>query len=100
LDDEIVLVPAQIPPWQISPDVQALPSSHAALFGAFTQPSIGSQESSVHGLSSSQFAGVHDKHDNVVEVLKGMKSIEPPLLFGVSTWSPDPPGAGPDGAPQ
>ena len=54
----------------------------------------------MHGLSSSQFAGVHDKHDNVVEVLKGMKSIEPPLLFGVSTWSPDPPGAGPDGAPQ
>src|SRR5881397_2508642 len=46
--------PMHLPPPQASPVVQALPSSHGAVFGVWTQPLFGSQESSVQGLSSSQ----------------------------------------------
>jgi hypothetical protein len=46
--------PWQLPPLQASPVVQALPSSHAAALFVWTQPVAGTQESSVHGLLSSQ----------------------------------------------
>ena len=44
----------QAPARQASPTVQALPSSHAAVVGAKTQPVIASQLSAVQGLVSSQ----------------------------------------------
>jgi hypothetical protein len=46
--------PEQLPPEQTSPAVQALLSLHFAEFGVFTQPLKRLQESSVHGLLSSQ----------------------------------------------
>ena len=46
--------PTQLPPAQVSAVVQALPSSQAAVLFVCTQPRTGSQESSVHGLPSSQ----------------------------------------------
>ena len=51
-------VPAQAPPLHVSPDVQALPSSQAALFGVKVQPLTGLQLSSVHTLLSLQPSGV------------------------------------------
>jgi len=42
--------------------VHALPSSHPAVFGAWTQPVVAVQESSVHGLPSSQFGGGPPTH--------------------------------------
>ena len=49
-------VPAwQLPPPQMSPAVQASPSSQAAVLLVCTQPEPGTQESSVHGLLSLQF---------------------------------------------
>ncbi len=46
----------QLPPPQWSPVVQALPSLHGALLGVCAQPLALTQESSVHGLLSSQFS--------------------------------------------
>jgi hypothetical protein len=46
--------PAHVPFAQVSPVVHALPSSHAAVLLALTQPVAGRQESSVHGLLSLQ----------------------------------------------
>ena len=47
--------PTHVPPEQVSLVVQALPSSQDAVLLTWTQPLTGSQESSVHGLPSSQF---------------------------------------------
>jgi hypothetical protein len=44
----------QLPPPQVSPIVQALPSSHEAVLLVWTQPVAGLQLSSVHALSSLQ----------------------------------------------
>src|SRR2546425_1208362 len=49
--------PVHRPFEQTSPVVQALPSSQARVFAAWTQPLPGSQESSVQGLPSSQSSG-------------------------------------------
>src|SRR5439155_24612025 len=46
--------PMHVPAPQASPVVEALPSSHGAVFGVWTQPLPESQESSVQGLPSSQ----------------------------------------------
>ena len=54
--------PVHAPAWQVSVRVHALPSSHAAVFGAWTQPVAAVQESSVHGLPSSQFGGGPPTH--------------------------------------
>src|SRR5262249_26144711 len=55
-----VAPPAQVPPWQLSPTVQALPSSHVlpSATGGWTQPSAASHVSVVQTLLSSQFIGV------------------------------------------
>jgi hypothetical protein len=45
----------QVPPPQVSPVVQALPSLQALVLLVWTQPLPGSHESFVHGLLSSQF---------------------------------------------
>src|SRR5438093_583979 len=49
--------PTQAPPAQVSAVVQALPSLHGKVFGAFTQPVAGSHESVVHTLASLQLIG-------------------------------------------
>jgi hypothetical protein len=59
--------PSAGPPWQVPPPhvsfvVQALPSLHGAVLGVWMQPVVppkpdGMQESSVHGLLSSQLSG-------------------------------------------
>src|SRR4029077_5463820 len=46
--------PWRVPPEPVSLVVQALPSSHGAVFGVWTQPVAGLQESSVQPLPSSQ----------------------------------------------
>ena len=48
----------QMPPLHVSLLVQALPSSQGAVLLLCVQPLVGSQESSVHGLVSSQSSGV------------------------------------------
>jgi hypothetical protein len=50
--------PAQRPPPQVSPKVQASPSSQELLFGANAQPLLGLHESSVQTFPSSQGNGV------------------------------------------
>src|SRR5207244_3011941 len=49
--------PTQAPPAQVSAVVQALPSLHGKVFGAFTQPVAGSHESVVPTLPSTQLGG-------------------------------------------
>ncbi len=51
----LMATPAQAPPPHASPLVQALPSSHAMVLAALTQPALGSQLSVVHTLLSLQF---------------------------------------------
>jgi hypothetical protein len=46
-------VPAQVPLWQVSLRVQALPSSQAAVLKAWKQPLAGLQLAEVQGLASS-----------------------------------------------
>ena len=59
LSSQFVVAPgAQLPFWQMSPTVHALPSLHAAVVLACWQALTGSQLSIVHGLPSSQFSGV------------------------------------------
>ena len=48
----------QEPPWQVSPEVQALPSLQTATFALCWQPLVGSQLSLVHGLVSSQLTAL------------------------------------------
>ena len=50
----LIALPEQLPPPQMSPEVQGFPSSQPFVFGTLTQPLAGSQESLVHGLPSSQ----------------------------------------------
>ena len=54
--------PVQVPAWQVSLRVHALSSSQPAVFDAWTQPVTAVQESSVHGLPSSQFGGGPPTH--------------------------------------
>ena len=49
---QVMVVPAQVPPPQTSPEVQALPSLQAAVLLVKTQPVAGLQESFVQGLLS------------------------------------------------
>src|SRR2546423_810969 len=53
---------------QTSLVVQALPSSHGAVFGVWTQPLAGSQESSVQGLPSSQLSSGPPAHAPAAQV--------------------------------
>ena len=59
-----MLPPAQTPPWQVSPKVQALPSLQVvpSVTGLFWQPSVGLQVSVVQGLPSSQLRGGPPRH--------------------------------------
>jgi hypothetical protein len=53
---QVTAAPAwHVPPPQLSPIVQALPSSHALVLFVWTHPVVGLQLSSVHGLLSLQF---------------------------------------------
>ena len=55
--------PTQTPAAQVSPVVQALPSSHDSMLSTLTQPRTESHESLVHGLPSSQSSGAPPTHD-------------------------------------
>ena len=58
---QVALEPAlHLPPWQLSPWVQALPSLQGAATLPWTQPVLGSQLSVVQGLASSQPSGAPD----------------------------------------
>src|SRR5262245_44174781 len=73
-------VPAHWPAVQMSPVVQALPSSHGLAFGAKTHPSTGSQLSSVQLLLSTQLsAGVPPSHAPVVGLQASTPSQTVPL---------------------
>jgi hypothetical protein len=51
--------PRQTPTAQVSPVVQALPSSHDAVFSTWTHPSVASHASSVQGLPSLHPVATH-----------------------------------------
>src|SRR5438445_335288 len=60
--------PTHVPPEHVSLVVQALPSSHGTVFGVWTQPLAGSQESSVQGLPSSQLSSGPPAHAPAAQV--------------------------------
>src|SRR5205823_3963178 len=81
------------PPEQISPDVQAFPSSHAAALFVWTQPAAGSHESFVQPLPSLQFGAgppTHDPPAHVSLVVQAFASSQAAALF---VWTQ--PAAGP-----
>src|SRR5262245_30034467 len=77
--------PEQLPPEHASPEVQAFPSSHGFALYAWTQPVDGSQESSVHGFSSSQSVGLDWLHwlTESVTTIVSMFCPDPPVLESV-----------------
>src|SRR5207244_700655 len=79
--------PTHRPPAQVSAVVQAFPSSQAAVFGVWTQPVAGLQESSVHGLPSSQFAGGPPTHLPAAHVSPAVHAFPSSqgAVFGVFT---------------
>jgi hypothetical protein len=79
----------QAPPLQVSPAVQAFPSSQAAVLFVFWQPSTGSQESSVQILPSSQFGGAPPTQApplQVSPVVQASASSQAAVLFVF--WQP------------
>ncbi len=74
---------AQAPPVHTSPTVQALPSSHGALFGTNWQPNLGSQLSVVQGFPSLQATGVPPPQLPVAQVsatVQGLPSSQAAVL--------------------
>jgi len=86
--------PAQVPPPHVSPVVQAFPSSHGALLFVWTHPIVvGSQESVVQGLPSSQFGGAPPAQVpplHVSPVVQALPSLHGALLFA---WTHPPAGS-------
>src|SRR3989441_683337 len=79
--------PTHRPPVQVSAVVQAFPSSQGAVFGVFTQPLAGLQESSVQTFPSSQFRGgppTHRPPAQVSAVVQAFPSSQG-AVFGVFT---------------
>src|SRR5437870_873894 len=82
--------PTQTPPAQVSAVVHALPSLHGRVFGAFTQPVAGSQESVVHTFASSQLGAgppTHVPFAQVSAVVQALPSSHG-KVFGVPTHTP------------
>src|SRR5258706_16240678 len=82
--------PTHAPALHTSPFVQAEPSSHGFVFGAFTHPVPGSQLSSVHAFESSQLGGVPGSQRPVVG-LQVSRPSQASLLeqgTGVATQAP------------
>src|SRR5207244_3747241 len=78
--------PAHAPPEQTSFVVQALPSLHAAVLFACTQPEAGWQESLVQTLPSLQLGGVPGLQMLFVQVsvpLQALPSAQSPLVAQV-----------------
>jgi hypothetical protein len=67
--------PLQVPPPHVSFVVQAFPSSHEFVLLVWTQPVAGSQESSVHGLLSSQPTAVPGWHDPPPQVSFAVQAL-------------------------
>jgi hypothetical protein len=80
---------AQVPPWQVSTPLQALPSEHDVplVTAVFLQPVVWSQESAVHGLLSLQFGAVPDAHDPAWQVSAPLHALpsehDVPSITGV-----------------
>lgn len=73
-------VATQDPPLQWSPVVQAFPSLHGAALFTCTQPVRGSQESSAHGLPSSQASDPVTTQDPLLQrspVVHAFPSLQP-----------------------
>src|SRR6185369_9749960 len=76
--------PAHAPAAQVSPTVQALPSSHGALLSVCVHPVAGSQLSVVHTLPSSQSGAGPPTHwppAHVSLVVQSLPSLQGPPLF-------------------
>jgi hypothetical protein len=74
----------QVPPAQMSPVVQALPSSQAAVLAAWTQPLAGLQESSVQAFPSSQLVAeplTHAPFTHVSPVVHAFPSSHAAVLL-------------------
>ena len=73
----------QVPPEQVSPSVQTLPSEQLAVVLVCVQPATGSQLSAVHGLKSSQLAtepGTHAPPLQTSPTVQPLLSLQPSLL--------------------
>lgn len=85
-------VGTQLPAAHVSPDVQASPSSHGAVFGTLRHaPVVESQLSVVHGLPSSQSRGApeQDPPEHTSPVVQRSPSLQAAVLF-VLTHVPPP----------
>ncbi len=74
----------QVPSLQVSPTVQALPSSHLAVVAPKTQPLIASQLSAVQGFWSSHAVGAPGKHAPSLQVspsVQTLPSSQAPVLL-------------------
>jgi hypothetical protein len=74
----------QDPPEQLSPVVQAFPSSHGLLLFECTQPLAGLHESSVQTLPSSQLGGAPPTHaplEQVSFVVQALPSLHGSVLL-------------------
>src|SRR5438445_66816 len=84
--------PTHAPPAHASPEVQGLPSLQGRLFGVFTQPIAGSQESSVQALPSLQLSAGPPTHTPAVHtsaVVQALPSLQS-AMFGVAAHVPAP----------
>jgi hypothetical protein len=72
------------PPWHLSPDVQAEPSSHGSVLLAFTHPEAGLHESFVQTLPSSQSSsapGMQEPLPHVSPSVQALPSVHGCVLF-------------------
>jgi len=75
--------PVQLPPWQVSVGVQALPSSQVLALGVWVHPVVGLHVSSVQGLLSLQVSAVplaHSPSEQVSPVVQGLPSLQGPSM--------------------
>jgi hypothetical protein len=80
----VALPGTQLPPEQVSPVVQALPSEQLAVLFACVQPVAGLQESSVQGFESLQFSEPVPPQvppEQVSEVVQALPSLQLAVLF-------------------
>jgi hypothetical protein len=76
--------PSQLPPEHASPVVHRFPSLQGSVFGAFTQPVAGLQESSVQRFPSSQSGGAPPTQlppEQVSPVVHSLESLQGAVLF-------------------
>ena len=79
--------PAHAPPLQVSDVVQALLSLQGAVFSAWTHPVIGSHESSVQILSSSQLGALPPTHTPLAQVSAVVQASPSSHAFVLGAWT-------------